>query len=105
MKYDDLLTTLRDILQDNEIRVCDECKKIMVKGYLIEAGMRGYYCSDNCLYSNITKEEFIELYNDGQGETFYTEWGYSKDVLIAINRLVQEAPALQEGELGIKPML
>lgn len=104
MKYNDILTTLRDVLHDNEIRVCDECKKIMVKGYVIEGGNK-YYCSDNCLHTNLTKEEFNELYNDGEGETYYTEWNYSKDVLIAINKLVQEAPALQEGELGIRPII
>ena len=33
-----------------------------------------YYCSDECLHKNITKKEFLELYDKGNGDSYYTEW-------------------------------
>ncbi len=103
MACTDIQESLRGILHNNEIRVCSnpECKKIMVEGYIIEDGVE-YYCSDDCLHTNMTQEEFKELHNDG--DSFWTEWYYCRHVLKAIDRLVQEAPVLQEGELGIKPI-
>ncbi|WP_304576770.1 hypothetical protein [Romboutsia ilealis] len=103
--YDDILIPLREILHNNEIRICSnpECKKIMVEGYVIENGME-YYCCEECLHTEITEEEFIELYDDGEGDSYYTEWDYCIHTLKAINKLVEEAPVLQAGELGIVPM-
>lgn len=103
--YTDILKSLRDILHNNEIRVCSnpDCKKIMVEGYLIEGGVE-YYCSNECLHTEITQEEFNKLYNDGEGESYYTEWDYCSHVLKAIDTLLQEAPVLQKGELGIVPI-
>lgn len=53
-KLDDLEDTV-------EIRVCDECGKIMVEGYCIDGGME-YYCSDACLNKNYTKEQWLAIY-------------------------------------------
>ncbi|MPN56043.1 hypothetical protein SDC9_203729 [bioreactor metagenome] len=53
-KLDDLVDTV-------EIRVCDECGKIMVEGYCIDGGME-YYCSDECLHKNYTKEQWLAIY-------------------------------------------
>ena len=53
-KLDDLEDTV-------EIRVCDECGKIMVEGYCIDGGME-YYCSDACLHKNYTKEQWLAIY-------------------------------------------
>ena len=33
-----------------------------------------YYCSDECLEKNMTREEFEELYDGGEGDSYWTEW-------------------------------
>ena len=43
---------------------CNACGKGMNEGYCIEGGME-YYCSDACLHTEITHEEYMELYADG----------------------------------------
>lgn len=54
-------------------RVCSHCGKVMQEGYCIENGM-AYYCSDECLKAEMTWEEYEELYNDGDGDSYYTDW-------------------------------
>ena len=58
---------------EEETRTCSECHKKMTEGYCIENGM-AYYCSDECLHKNMTQEEYLELYDDGNGDSYYTEW-------------------------------
>lgn len=53
-KVDDL----EDIV---EIRVCDECGKLMVEGYCITGGEE-YFCSDECLHKNYTPDEWLAIY-------------------------------------------
>lgn len=55
------------------MRICNECKKKMNKGYCIENGME-YYCTDECLHKHYTEKEFLEMYCDGEGDSYYTEW-------------------------------
>jgi hypothetical protein len=54
-------------------RECDECGAGMNEGYLIDNGYK-YYCSDECLHKNMTPEEWLELYNDGDGDSCWTTW-------------------------------
>ena len=56
-----------------ELRICSECNKIMHKGYVIEGGY-SYYCTELCLNKNITREEYEELFNDNEGDSYYTEF-------------------------------
>lgn len=53
-------------------RVCDECRKPMIVGYVVDGS--DTYCSDDCLHKHLTDEEFKELYNDGNGDTYWTTW-------------------------------
>lgn len=55
------------------IRICSDCGKIMNAGYCINHGEE-YYCSDECLHKHYTNEEFNEMYDDGNGDSYYTEW-------------------------------
>ena len=56
------------------IRQCSVCGKLMCQGYVIESG-DGYYCSDDCMQKDgMTREEFEELFNDGNGDSYWTEW-------------------------------
>jgi len=69
-------TSYQDIIDEYEIdtmRVCSHCGKLMDEGYCIESGI-DYYCSDECLHANMTEEEYLDLYNDGKGDSYYTEW-------------------------------
>lgn len=56
-----------------ETRTCSECGKEMAEGYCIENGTE-YYCSDECLHKNITEEEYLKLYDNGNGNSYWTEW-------------------------------
>ncbi len=57
------------------MRSCDECNAMMMKGFVIEAGLE-YYCSEECMHKHITNEEYMNLYNDGEGESYWTDWEY-----------------------------
>lgn len=56
-----------------EERVCTECGKKMNRGYCIDGGME-YFCSDECLHKHYTDEEYLEMYDDGNGDSYWTEW-------------------------------
>lgn len=60
-------------METYEYRVCSECQSKMVSGYVIEGGME-HYCSDHCLEKNMTRAEFLDLYNDGEGDSYWTEF-------------------------------
>lgn len=66
---------LSGLLEKNNIetRICSECGNLMTEGYCIEDG-ESYYCCDTCLEKDISKEEFSSLYNDGEGNSYWTEW-------------------------------
>jgi len=54
-------------------RECTACKGGMNEGYCIESGIE-YYCSKVCLNTEISDEEFAELYADGEGDSYWTDW-------------------------------
>ena len=53
-------------------RICDECGKPMIEGYVVDG--RNTYCSEDCLHKHITEEEFLSLFDNGNGDTYYTNW-------------------------------
>ena len=59
-------------------RNCTACGKGMNEGYCIGDGME-YYCSDACLHTEITHEEYMELYADGEGDSYWTDWSEDPD--------------------------
>ena len=62
----------------NYARKCSECGRGMNEGYVIGGGCE-HYCSDYCLHKHVTHEEFLELYDDGDGDSYYTEWEDQND--------------------------
>jgi hypothetical protein len=50
----------------------------MNEGYVIGGGSE-HYCSNYCLHKHVTHEEFLELYDDGEGDSYYTEWEDQND--------------------------
>jgi hypothetical protein len=59
-------------------RECSECGKGMNEGYIIGDGIE-HYCSDACLYLNMTPAEYLELHADGEGDSYYTDWSEDPD--------------------------
>ena len=60
------------------MRICTKCKKPMRSGYIIHNGEE-YYCSDECLYSKYTEQEYLDLYDNGNGDSFWTTWECDED--------------------------
>lgn len=54
-------------------RFCSECNKQMNEGYCINDGLE-YYCSDECLHKHYTEEEYLQMYDNGNGDSYWTVW-------------------------------
>lgn len=65
------LTNVDDIT--NYVRECDECNDLADEFYMIDDGFQ-IYCSDECLYKNYTREEYLEKYDDGNGDSYWTNF-------------------------------
>ena len=53
-------------------RRCSECGRLMRAGYCADMGV-AYYCSDECLHSDFTDEEWAEECENND-QSYYTEW-------------------------------
>ena len=53
-------------------RICDECGRPMIEGYVVDG--HDTYCSDECLHKHLTDDEFSILYENGNGDTYWTTW-------------------------------
>lgn len=56
-----------------EERCCSHCHQPMDSGYVIENG-EAYYCSMEHLLEHMTYEEYLELHDDGEGDSYWTQW-------------------------------
>ena len=54
-------------------RRCDECGQGMSDGYCIDNG-DWHYCSDVCLFVKHTAIEWANMYGNGEGDSYWTEW-------------------------------
>ena len=59
-------------------RTCTACGKGMNEGYCINDG-EAYYCGEACLGDYCTQEEWAELYADGEGDCYWTDWSEDPD--------------------------
>lgn len=50
----------------------EECGRPMIEGFVVDGC--DTYCSDKCLHEHLTDEEFNSLYDDGNGDTYWTTW-------------------------------
>lgn len=55
------------------MRTCSHCGKRMIQGYLIHDGDE-YYCSDECLHKHYSPSEWLDMYDDDNGDSYWTEW-------------------------------
>lgn len=53
------------------MRTCEKCGMPMAKGFVIGDG-ESYYCSEGCLYQDMTEQEYEELYEND--EAYWTMW-------------------------------
>lgn len=66
------LFALRNGLDINDFRICSVCGEWMHQGYCCSMGWK-YYCSDECLRTDFTKEEWKkECEEDDQ--SYWTDW-------------------------------
>lgn len=61
------------------MRKCTKCSVEMVEGYCIDGGSE-YYCSEECLHKNYTHAEYEEMYDDGNGDSYWTDWYDEEDI-------------------------
>lgn len=66
---DNILEALMEI----HPRVCYDCGKPMKKGYCIDNGSE-HYCSDECLHKHYTPEQWDEMYDGGNSDSYWAEW-------------------------------
>jgi hypothetical protein len=52
---------------------CNCCGEKMSEGFCINGGEE-YYCSDVCIQSQYTVGQYKELYDNGNSDTYWTEW-------------------------------
>lgn len=55
------------------IRFCSNCGKPMDEGFCIDNGDQ-YFCCENCLTQHLTWEEYLQLYDQGRGDSYWTTW-------------------------------
>ena len=71
------LNSIRDnileMLSEIHPRICLECGKPMNEGFCIDNGQE-YFCSKECLHKHYTPEEWASMYNDGNSDSYWTEW-------------------------------
>lgn len=61
-------------MEYSQTRICSCCKEEMYDGFVIEDGQY-YYCNEECMENDglITYDEYVELYDDGDGNSYWTE--------------------------------
>lgn len=59
---------------DFEIHNCSKCSKVMTEGYVFGGGDK-YFCSDECLHTEVTQEVWEELSAGEDNDAYYwTQW-------------------------------
>lgn len=75
-EIDELREDIDNEVDDSDfLRFCDECGQLMPEGYCISGGEE-YYCSAKCLNVRISPEEWARLYDNGNGDSYWTDWEY-----------------------------
>lgn len=79
-------------VENTEWRECTVCGDKMGEGWTIENGL-AYYCSKECMEKEMTWEHFMDLYADGEGDSYYTEWW---DEIAEEEKEIRESEDLRE---------
>jgi len=62
-------------------RACSHCGSGMNEGFCIESG-EAYYCTEDCMHKHVSAKEFKKLYNNGDGDSYYSEWSVEEDGMV-----------------------
>lgn len=63
---------------DKGERTCDACGAVMkYYGFVVENGY-SHYCCEECLHKHYTEAEWVDMYDDGYGDSHWAEW-YDED--------------------------
>lgn len=65
-------------------RICDECGKPMIEGYVVDGYL--HYCSKECMLKHLTWEQYLDRYDDGEGDSFWTTWYEESETFRELNR-------------------
>lgn len=70
-------------------RKCDKCGKGMNDGFVSNG--TEYYCSNECLCTEYTKQEWIEIASHEDSDSYWTEWEDSSDYQFVLfdNQLIE----------------
>lgn len=68
-----LATQNLTIKEVKEERLCSECRKPMQEGFYFESDCT-QYCSEACLTKVISWSEYMKIYDDGNGDAYWTSW-------------------------------
>lgn len=60
-------------MHDLPVRVCTHCENLMISGFVVNEGEE-YYCSETCLHTKYSKKEWTKMYDEGKGDSYYTEF-------------------------------
>lgn len=69
-----ILTSKNLILQaKSERRLCSDCNQSMQEGFYFESDGT-QYCSEECLTKVISWGKYLEIYDYGNGDAYWTVW-------------------------------
>lgn len=74
-----LLDTIKEMIatyqeENNDCcKICDECGHLMDEGFVVDDGFE-YYCEEDCLHKHYSEKEWEEMYDDGNGDSYWTQW-------------------------------
>ncbi|AOV06458.1 hypothetical protein [Sporosarcina ureilytica] len=73
-ELDHILTSQNLTLQElTEERLCSHCKSPMQEGFYFESDGT-QYCSKECLTKVISWGEYLDIYDNGDGNAYWTAW-------------------------------
>jgi len=58
---------------DKDERLCSNCEKPMKEGFYFESDGT-HYCGEDCLKKVISWEEYLKIYDNGNGDAYWTNW-------------------------------
>lgn len=53
-------------------RICDACGEPMLDGFVVQGA--NHYCSEDCLHTVMTEEEYMKEHEECDSDTFWTTW-------------------------------
>ncbi len=85
------LDFVKDMLVEAfELRFCSICGKAFSKGYYDGDNWGRHYCSDKCLHTCYTSEEWDEAYGDGETENYWSDWEGDPEIIRLYNEFLEE---------------